>query len=100
VSSFKLIDLRRGPTTRWRCVMQDARSLQERLLRLAQQAALGEEATGRPPHREDPRDPQQEPRDLRISEGARRASLARDRLRPKASGEVNESRRTSRLCEG
>src|SRR5215207_11082826 len=37
--------------------MQDAWSLQERLLRLAQQAALGEEAAGRPSHREDPRDP-------------------------------------------
>ena len=37
--------------------VQDARSLQERLLRLAQQAALAEEATRRPPHREDPRDP-------------------------------------------
>src|SRR5215211_5163141 len=37
--------------------MQDARSLQERLLRLAQQAALKEEGSGRPSHREDPRDP-------------------------------------------
>src|SRR5215210_6756662 len=37
--------------------MQDARSLQERLLRLAQQAALKEEGAGRPSHREDPRDP-------------------------------------------
>jgi transposase len=45
VSAFRLIDLRRGPATRWRCSMQDARSLQERLLRLAQQAALREEAT-------------------------------------------------------
>src|SRR5215217_7649868 len=38
--------------------MQDARSLQERLLRLEEQTALGEEATGRYPHREEPRDPQ------------------------------------------
>jgi transposase len=37
--------------------MQNARSLQERLLRLAQQAALGEAAVGCPSHREDPRDP-------------------------------------------
>jgi transposase len=38
-------------------VMQDARGLKERLLRMAQQAALGEKTTGRSPHREDPRDP-------------------------------------------
>jgi hypothetical protein len=38
-------------------VMQDARSFQERLLRMAQQTALGEEATGCSAHREDPRDP-------------------------------------------
>ena len=37
--------------------MQDARSLQERLLRLEIQATLGEETTGRTSHREDPRDP-------------------------------------------
>lgn len=33
----------RRPATRWRCSVQDARSLQERLLRLARQAVLGEE---------------------------------------------------------
>jgi transposase InsO family protein len=46
VSSFRLIDLRRGPTTRWRCYAGCSGSpTRAATLRLAQHAALGEEAT-------------------------------------------------------
>lgn len=68
-------------------------------LRLAQQAALGEEGAGRPSHpEEDPPDPQQEPPNLRLHESARRASLAWDRLRLEASSTVDEKAAGLRGC--
>ena len=75
--------------------VQDARSVEERLLRLARQAALHEEPPGCCSHGEDPRDPYQEPRDLRLPEGTRRVAFAWSKVRQKASSAVNESQQGS-----
>ena len=80
--------------------VQDARSVQERLLRIAQQAALQQEPPGRRPHREDPRSPRQEPTDLRLPEVTRRVAFARSKVRTQEGSPTDESRRAARLYEG
>ena len=104
MSSFRLIDAQKAnyPVA---MAVQDARGLQERLLRLAQQAALQQEPPGRRPHREDPRDlrqepTEQEPTDLRLPEGTRRVAFARSKVRTQEGSPTNESRRAARLYEG
>jgi hypothetical protein len=53
--------------------MQGAEGLKERLLRLEGSSALKEGAGKCGPHAKDPGDPRQEPKDLRLPEGACRA---------------------------
>ena len=76
---------------------QDARSLQERLLRLEMQAALQEEPPGLRPHGEDPRGSPQEPRDLRLPAGARRAARPGCAVRSAQGGPANAGRGASGL---
>jgi transposase len=59
--------------------------------------ALQEEPRGCRPHGEDPRGSPQEPRDLRLPAGARRAAFARDRLRSAQGGSANAGRGASGL---
>ena len=60
--------------------VQDAWRFQERLLRLAWQAALQQEPPGRGPHRNDSPDPRAQPPNLRLSRGACRAQSAGEPL--------------------
>jgi transposase InsO family protein len=73
--------------------MQDARSLQERLLRLARQATLQEEPRGRRPHAQDPRGSPQEQQDLRLPAGARPGCA----VRSAQGGSANAGRGSSGL---
>jgi transposase InsO family protein len=77
-------------------VVQDRWCLKERLLRFEEQTAL-QEARRRRAHREDPRGPSEKQGNLRVPEGARRATRSGSTLRPQAGRSSDAKSRTARV---
>jgi putative transposase len=77
--------------------VQGAEGLQERLLRLARQSALGSGSGRRRALGEDRSYPQRQQRDLRCSEGPLRAEDPGRQVRAKEGGEADASGRTLRV---
>jgi hypothetical protein len=97
VSPFRFIDLRRRHVFSRFFVVQDARGLQERLLRLEEQTALQEESRGRGPQRADRGDTPQKQRDLWLPAGTRRVARFGSELWSPQSSQADAQSRTSRL---